>query len=347
MLPRPTMCRLLAFATLLCACAVDNRPESVPDGTAATDSVEAAGSTTAVGDAPADSSSSGGPTSTGATGNSDEDSTGDSGSDTGSGMVDWPQVPCVADNDAVWILGLDPSTSRARIDRFDPETASFFSETALTCLDDYALDGPVSLAVARDGVAYVSGLAAEDLLLLDVLADDPCSTLLTEHWTLPFGFASLAFRSNDAFDPDTERLFAHGPWAENGGWFGEVFPFVADNPVAIYSGSNVAHANLTGTGDGQLFGVDFDGEILPLDGKHYSGAGIAGSPDVRGKAFVAWGGAIYVFDEDQEGQGGGPIQIYRFALDGTASYELVAPAPLPIEVVAAATSTCAPTLFGG
>jgi len=280
----------------------------------------------------------------------DSDDSDDTGTSTGDddGPLDWPSVPCAEGNDAIWVLGRAAAGGAPELHTFDPDTATWQFRAELSCLDDASLNAPMSLAVGRDGTGYLSGVdEGGDLLTLPLLDEDPCEGLQTEPWTVPGGYATLAFRSQDAFDPDTERLFAHGPGDVFEGWLGEVFLFAEGNPVAILDYANVEQSGLAGTGDGQLFGVAFNGELLQIEGIFWGGGSVSGSPQLVGRPFAAWGGAIYVV-ENGSAQGQGGAGIFRFALDGTAAYDLVVPwQDIPVEVAAFTASTCAPTVFGG
>ena len=297
--------------------------------------------------------------STGDTNDPDDDSTGDDGEDettgdppdgteTTGGGIDWPEVECVGGNDPVWVLGRDLESDAVVLHRLDPEAGTFELAATLGCLGEAPTE-PVSLAVRRNGTAFISGVSAGALTTMPLLDADPCSGLEMIEWTGPEGPVSLAFRSNDLFDADTERLFAHGPSHHLTGWFGEVFHFAEGSPVTILDSANVALADLSGTGDGQLFGVAYGGELMPLTMEYYGGEPIAGSPEVGDNEHVAWGGAIYVLDEALDEQQQGYVSgLFRFALDGTAAYDLVIPeADFPSEVLSLAASTCAPTVFGG
>ncbi len=342
---------LLVTIGWICGCATDMRPEDEAVSSA-TMGPAASGTSTATSAAQSTTEADETSTGSGSVEGSEDSSSGprgdsSSGDDTQESGSDWPEVPCVEGNESAYVLARNESQD-TELHLYDPETGAVSLAFELYCLGTEVSQGPVSLAVGRDGQAFLSAATVDEVLTFPVVnVDDPCRELSSHPWTFPGDSASLTFRSEDAFNADTERLFAHGTRPQSLGWFGEVFHFAQGSPVAILGYSNRPYSDLAGTGDGQLFAVDAQGEFMTVtDGFNPAGI-ITGSPDVGDREFFAWGGALWVFVPGQpmlpEAAG-----LYRFSLDGTGTYELAtAASAFPPTILSASTSTCAPTVLGG
>jgi len=246
-----------------------------------------------------------------------------------------------------------------RIWSFDPLTLQFKELGTASCGFDV---GPMNLAIARDGTAYVS----EDYSL----ADPPPNTTM---WTISLKDAActptsyvtgqlnqrifgLAFVS-DGPDATTETLYAsagtcaYGMGCSNGTNLAKVaLPSFQLSLVGDLT-SGLTRAILTGTGAGHLFGVFcqngscINGQSALFAEIDKETAGTPSSialPDVIHQGNMApptafWGGDFWFFQQD------GSVVRYKYATDKT--FETVVPANGWMGgglLMAAGVSTCAP-----
>jgi hypothetical protein len=202
---------------------------------------------------------------------------------------------------------------------------------------------PFSMAVDRKGVAYIQ---FRDARLYRV------STLTAACVDTPFqpnqqGFSQfgMGFATNDV--GPTESLFVAGSAAAGPGAEG-----LARIDVATWKLTKVGdfqpvviNAELTGTGDGRLFGFyaknalgnppTYIGEIdtataRVVGEKRLDGIGLQG-----GWAFAFWGGDFYAFTAPNAG--GSTVTRWRPSNDTVTQV-----ATLPAKIVGAGVSTCAP-----
>ena len=200
---------------------------------------------------------------------------------------------------------------------------------------------PFSMAVDRQGIAWV--LYNSGKLYRVSIVDGHCSAAISTTdapRTFGMGFAS------DAPNSTTEKLFVAAN--DDSQMFAQLDTSTSPprwTPIAPIKGEHTNHPELTGTGDGKLFGYFPEagvGFVQELD--RASGALIgprrdvgAQSGRVRSFAFAHWGGVFYVFVS--VGDNSAVHAINR----KTGKSEVVRD-QLPERIVGAGVSTCAPEL---
>lgn len=258
-------------------------------------------------------------------------STGDASDDDGSGGDELPKydVPatdtegplpegCIGGNDKVWVFALNEDAKRhPDLYRFDPDAPSFEWVADLECLPlKKNGDTPISLGVARDGVAYFSMNQPEQLWSMEVLADSPCDTIETIDWNPPGGTNSLVYVALDPATPENETLFAHTLWAQT---FGEVRLDLPEVIVDYIGASPEPYMTLAGSGDGRLFAVGgpdvvADGQLVTIDPA--TGMTIDVLTLVNTSTYPAFfAGDVLLFDVNQQDVGDWAPRVMRYDLD--------------------------------
>ena len=233
-------------------------------------------------------------------------------------------------------------TSQNQLFSFDPQLAVFHTIGNLNCVDP--LGGtPFSMAVARHGHAYVvfnSGSLFEVSTL-----DASCTATGFVPDQLAFRKFGMGFSSN--YGGPAETLFvaesSFGTTNSMGLATIDTTSFTLSF-VAPFS-PDVANAiELTGTGDGRLYGLfidtnaQFSASIGPIDkttGDVPSLAPFSTGLTIDSFAFAFWGGAFYVFHAGN----GPPTTVTRFDPTTGAKQDV---ATLNGSVVGVGVSTCAP-----
>jgi len=223
---------------------------------------------------------------------------------------------------------------------FYPPDQSFRSVGPLNCPAGGAT--PFSMAVARTGTAYV--LYTNGQLFRVSTRTAACSTTGFVPNQLNFSTFGMGFASDDA--TDTETLYVVDPadgatQARLGAIDATTFVLRQIGPM----GPQVPRAELTGTGDGRLFGYWPTGEGQAGGGlgqiNKATGSLIAQNALSVGRrddafAFAFWGGDFWIFTASSSGQ---PSDITRYNLaTQTATLETKAAST----IVGAGVSTCAP-----
>ncbi|XXX73849.1 hypothetical protein WMF30_40005 [Sorangium sp. So ce134] len=209
---------------------------------------------------------------------------------------------------------------------------------------------PLSMAVDRNGVAWIVDLNGS-VVRLDIATGVCERTPFKKGPDEPFRSFGMAFVADDV--PGRETLYVREA---------ELFP-ASDEPapvrmLGVFDTSTYTilpvgagasgNADLTGTGDGRLFGFvkqrpSGAGRISEFDkttGAALSETPLAGVTIGSSWAFATWGGDFWLFvtnDIDIDS-----ASVYRYDPDSQAPPALVLP-QLLTAVIGAGVSTCAPT----
>ena len=231
-------------------------------------------------------------------------------------------------------------TARDELYRFHPPTLSFRLISRLDCpARSYA--SPYSMAVARDGTAHV---VFNDGHLFRVDTETgACSA--SRFATGQSGFT--AFGMGFMQDDGTEELFisASSYMGGVGYQLGRMkFSGMSVDVVGVYDEIS-ARSELTGTGDGRLFGA-FEGqpyiiaEIDPDNARILSQApqdAVSYPPNTSNFAFAFWGGNFWLFAGP-----GSSTDVFRYDPKHGTTEKV---SRQPFAVVGAGVSTCAPIEF--
>ncbi len=233
-------------------------------------------------------------------------------------------------------------TSQNQLFSFDPHIAMFTTIGDLSC-DDPLGGTPFSMAVARHDHAYV---VFDSGSLFDVSTLDASCTP-TGYVTDQLGFHQFGMGFSSNYGGPAETLFvadsAFGTTNSKGLGSIDTTSFALDF-VAPFSPDVANAVELTGTGDGRLYGLfintndQFTASIGPID--KTTGAVATLAPFSTGLtidsfAFAFWGGVFYVFHAGN----GPPTTVTRFDITTGAEDDV---ATLDGSVVGVGVSTCAP-----
>jgi len=256
---------------------------SSADGTGGSGNSGIGGSATASGSGGASTG-----TGTGGTGTSS------SSSNTGSGGMNQGGGPACPSGSAIYTLD-----SNADLYAFDPPSLTFSLIGTLNCPSAFAT--PFSMAVARDGTAWVV-FTDGTLYTVDTMTAACSSTAFVpgQQGFLTFG---MGFSANAPNSPDETLFVSESNF--DGSTIGLAtidLQTLVLTPVAMYDSLN-ARAEMTGTGDAQLFGA-FEGspyivaEIDKTTAQILSQApqtAINYAPGSSNFAFAFWGGDFWLF----------------------------------------------------
>lgn len=233
--------------------------------------------------------------------------------------------------------------------RFDPEALSYTDLGRLDCAvgDDFLR----SMAVDRNGTAFVStnrgALFRVNTTTLDCRATG-METGQEQVRNYGMGFATVG-------DTTAERLYitAEGSWWMDGvAWrrLGIIDTSTLGLSIVGELGAPTpANMELTGTGDGRLFGMVLDVrdlrnivvtiELLDADDATTLESKIVPLEARSGFAFAQWGGDFWLFTEAPDGQ----ARVAQFDWDGgTVVTTTDTMLDVPGTIVGAGVSTCAP-----
>ncbi|WP_437805925.1 hypothetical protein [Sorangium sp. So ce1078] len=263
--------------------------------------------------------------------------TGGSGGDGGGDDAD---SRCIERAAFVYVLSADNE-----LYSFKPDRKEFTKIGVLGC--QTGMD-PNSMAVDRDAVAWVNYVWPDDSAgtLFKVSTEDascePTETPLSDGWSrLGMGFSS------DLSRPDAEQLFVAGTSGVPGVGLGRI-DGTSVTPVGEFSGSlRGASAELTGTGDGRLFGFFTTSpvqlaEIDKETGEIIKATELPGIETPSAWAFSFWGGDFYFYtapDSFQSPSRTTNVSRYRPS-DGSIDTEYMT--NIGFRIVGAGVSTCAP-----
>jgi len=253
-----------------------------------------------------------------------------SGGPTLGGGDPWTGIPsCSQETQFVYVVD-----EAGVLHRFDPPSAAFTDVGPLACAGS-----PFSMAIDRTGVAWV--LFDDGRLARVDTRSGKCKVTPfvagQQGFSVRFG---MGFSSNTP-DGGDETLFVSGDAPEMLGWI-DTGTFQL-TPVALYDLLKTP-AELTGTGDGRLFGA-FSGQpyvVAQIDkaSAHIESQApqtpITFPPNAANFAFAFWGGDFYLFVGPGQG-----TDVFRYRpADGTT----VKLASETFTIVGAGVSTCAPTV---
>lgn len=239
-----------------------------------------------------------------------------------------PEDDCTETSDLIYVLDQDSES----LWLFDPGTASLTALGALSC-DSWS--SPASMAVARDGFAYVR-YADQEVFQID-LATLACTPTAYSDRSTGFGAFGMGFAT------PTSETWRDQLFVANARQLGRLDPTTWQLTTL---GTLPSQAELTGTGAGELFAVlplESPLTVVELDqstGSVRDTVRVGTTLDIANLdtfAFAAYDGSFYLFTR-MYGMGNSTA-VHRIERDGSIS--LLAP-ELGINVVGAGVSTCAP-----
>jgi hypothetical protein len=191
-----------------------------------------------------------------------------------------------------------------------------------------------SMSVARDGVAYV--LFSDEKLFQVDIDDATCAATSYSDAATGFGAFGMGYSTDGASATDETLYVAN---ADTLGVLDTTAWTIAEvGPMA-------SQAEVTGTGDGELWAVlPLEARMVRLDKSNadelgsYDLAGFPEAANIDTFAFAHWGGLLWVFI--RESGMGSTTDVYTFAEDG-GDFDLVQE-DIGFVVVGAGVSTCAP-----
>jgi hypothetical protein len=262
--------------------------------------------------------------------------TGDGGTSGGNG--------CTGDATSfVYVLSSDDN-----LYSFAPDKKLFAKIGLLGCMTTMQ---PNSMAVDRNAVAWVNyvqagGRNASAGVIFQVSTKD-ASCQPSPTMTLPSGWTQLgmAFSTNAGSGPVSETLFVSGNGTGMG--LGSINLAAATlAPVGGFTGTLAGQdAELTGTGDGRLFGYFTTSPVNVAQIDKPTGAtpnpvAMTGVSAPSDWAFSFWGGHFYLYTAPGHGNGSDVIDYDPT----TGSTNLTYMTGIDFTIVGAGVSTCAPTV---
>ncbi|MBU1537713.1 putative metal-binding motif-containing protein [Myxococcota bacterium] len=216
--------------------------------------------------------------------------------------------------------------------RFDPATLDF---SLVGTLDCGGTNTPGSMGVTRGGLAYV---LFSDETLYEVDTDTAaCSATSYSDAATGFGAFGMGF-SSDSAGSSEETLFV-----ANASTLGALD---TDAWTIANRGAMSSQAEVTGTGDGELWAIlPLEARMVRLNkttGEELESHDLTGFPDLGNIdtfAFAHWGGSLWVFI--REYGMGSTTDVYEF--DELFNFTRVAE-DIGFTVVGAGVSTCAPVV---
>lgn len=252
---------------------------------------------------------------------------------------------CSAASQLVYVLSTDDN-----IYSFNPPTAQFTQVASLNC-DTSGQLTPNSMAIDRNAVAWINYVASDDsqgVIYRFDLTTKKCDKVPTV--TLDYGWTRLGMGfSTDAAGSTNETLFVAGtadPFTGVGPGLGRIN--MTNHQVVpigdFASPLSGQSAELTGTGDGRLFGFFTSSPVEVAQLAKTASGGVVGiskekkvtSTPPNAWAFSFWGGSFYLYMSD----GVSNSTVTKF--DPTANTVNPSYAKAPFIIVGAGVSTCAP-----
>lgn len=249
------------------------------------------------------------------------------------------QIGCAADNEDVFVLSADRS-----FHRFAPASLKFTKVGELACPTGGA--GPTSMAVDRAGIAWVRHTDGS-VWKVDT-RDLACEPTPFDARSAPFLKFGMGF-SSDVRGGSAETLFVSDSYGEGLGIIDRTTHEL--RAVGPFTGALAgASAELTGTGEGRLFGLFVTrpmqiGEIDKKTGSVTDAKTLKDTLSGDAWAFSFHGGDFYVYTHappaaDAPPMGGGGSRVTRFRpKDGSVT---IVKEDVGFTIVGAGVSTCAP-----
>lgn len=251
--------------------------------------------------------------------------TGTSGS-TGSGTSE-----CSEASKLVYVVG-----TGNELYSFSPPTLTFKQIGSINCVAQGGLGTPFSMAVARDGTAYVL-FDDGKLFAIDTTTAACKATSFVPNQAPGFDLFGMGFSTNDG-DPNSETLYVA---SYDGTGLGKID--LATMKLSVVGGYDLVSdpGELTGTGDGRLFGFFLSSpsvSVSEIDKKSAKILSIAPQPTVDiggGWAFAFWGGDFWLFTAPNLFTS----QVDRYVPSTKTTTKV---AEVGFKIVGAGVSTCAP-----
>ncbi len=278
--------------------------------------------------------------------------------DAGPDVIDAPDdVPVVNDCTDAGVTYIYVVSEQNELFAFYPPDLSLKDIGTISCPDT---GSPYSMAVDRDGIAYVVFTPTGNLYRVSTLTASCKPTAYKPGFFGPNGETFGMGFSADTADPG-ETLYIASDDPSNGGpqtpeQLGTIDVTTFQRSTVGKFSHVIGSAELTGTGDGRLygFGVDDTQAMLSLVQIDKTNADIlstqplllpGGPQALVDWAFAFWGGDFYFFTSTQAQASNGPnaaTTIYRYT-PGSTSPELVHVLDIPgVNIDGAGVSTCAP-----
>jgi len=206
---------------------------------------------------------------------------------------------------------------------------------------------PNSMAVDRAATAYVNYVADDDSTgqIFQVSTTDASCT--GPVMTMPSGWerVGMGYSTNNA-GSTAETLYVAGVGGGMG--LGLVdFGIKTVGPIGPFTGSLAGqNAELTGTGDGRLYGFFTTApvevaEITKTNGSTQTPVPMTGVQVPNDWAFSFWGGDFYLYTSQGQGSGNGSNVTDYDPTTGTVNTTFMT--AIGFDIVGAGVSTCAPT----
>jgi hypothetical protein len=263
-----------------------------------------------------------------------------------------PDAPADAPADAepdVFVRDCDPEagvtyvylvTEQNEIFSFDPDDSSLELHGTLDCPSNGPT--PFSMAVNRTGKAYV--LFDDGRLFRVSLADASCDPTEYVPGQLDFNVFGMGFATDQAGPDESLYVAEINPNGPSDGLARIDTDTLELQFIAPFSETFGQKIELTGTGDGRLFGYVLSqpgpgGTLVEIDKQTatiVSSTALDVGPPGSALAFAFWGGDFYIFTTQAGGIG---TDVTRYQ-PGNGSLDPVG--ALSTTVVGAGVSTCAP-----
>lgn len=257
-----------------------------------------------------------------------------------------PEICTNGDDSPVFVVSYATDGS-AVIHRFDPPSATFTTVQKLSCMIDPSTpegETPFSMAVDHAGQAYVLFRDGR-VFRADTDGTDCSPTSYTYDPSLFSQVFGMGFAASAAWGG--ERLFVSSFFDGTPSRLGYIdTDAMTFHPVGTFS-KDVGYAELTGTGDGQLFGFgitenDSTAHVVTIDpdtAAIVSDTAVSADENPGGWAFAFWGGDYYLFYSGATLFSEGST-VDRIRADGTVDQGY---AKLPGRtIMGAGVSVCAP-----
>jgi len=231
---------------------------------------------------------------------------------------------------------------------FAPDKKLFAKIGPLGCTTSLS---PNSMAVDRNATAYVNYVADDDSTGQIFQVSTTNASCTGPIMTMPSGWerVGMGYSTNNA-GSTAETLYVAGVGAGAGSSVGlglVDFGIKTVGPIGPFSGSLAGqNAELTGTGDGRLYGFFTTApvevaQITKTNGSTQAPVPMTGVPVPNDWAFSFWGGHFYLYTSQGQGAGGGSNVTDYDPTSGNVNTTFMT--AIGFDIVGAGVSTCAPT----